>query len=294
MSPECLEELAEDHDLVVVASGRGALAGIFERDTARSPYDSPQRTLAVAYVDGTPRGDAVRITIVPGIGELFAMPCLTLSGPCEILFLEAVPGGAFDAFDAVASPSEHLERMKLLLAEHVPWEAEHAVGARLTDDQATLSGRFAPVVRRPTAKLPSGCPVLGLADAVVLNDPITGQGSNTAAKSADIYLREILRAARCHSTRAGCRRPQSGRGSTRSPSPSGRTRSLLLPPHHVLELFAAAASRPAAAERIGDGFDHPPAILPLWESPAAVQRLLARSVIATGRSAARVVLQDLA
>ena len=66
------------------------------------------------------------------------------------------------------------------------------------------------------------------------------------------------------------------------------------PPHHVLELFAAAASRPAVAERIGDGFDHPPAILPLWESPAAVERLLARSVIATGRSAARVVLQDLA
>ena len=66
------------------------------------------------------------------------------------------------------------------------------------------------------------------------------------------------------------------------------------PPRHVLELFAAAASRPAVAERIGDGFDHPPAILPLWESPAAVERLLAGSASATGRNAARVVLQDLA
>ena len=62
---------------------------IFERDGTRSPYDRPQRALAVAYVDGVPRGDAVRITIVPEVGELFAMPCLTLSGPCEILFLEA-------------------------------------------------------------------------------------------------------------------------------------------------------------------------------------------------------------
>src|SRR4051812_4044733 len=71
VSPQRLEELTEDHDLVVVAGGRGSLARIFERDTARSPYDSPQRTLAVAYVDGMPRGDAVRITIVPGVGELF-------------------------------------------------------------------------------------------------------------------------------------------------------------------------------------------------------------------------------
>jgi hypothetical protein len=66
------------------------------------------------------------------------------------------------------------------------------------------------------------------------------------------------------------------------------------PPRHVLALFAAAATDPAVAERIGDGFDHPPAIVPLWESPAAVERLVAGSVIATGRNAARVVLQDLA
>jgi hypothetical protein len=65
------------------------------------------------------------------------------------------------------------------------------------------------------------------------------------------------------------------------------------PPRHVLELFAAAVTGPAVAERIGDGFDHPPAILPLWESPAAVERLIAESVIAlNSRNAARVVLQD--
>ena len=101
---ERLEELADDHELVVIASGQGPLSQIFERDGTRSPYDRPQRALAVAYVNGVPRGDAVRITIVPEVGELFAMPCLTLSGPCEILFLEGVPGGPFDAFDADRSP----------------------------------------------------------------------------------------------------------------------------------------------------------------------------------------------
>jgi hypothetical protein len=31
-----------------------------------------------------------------------------------------------------------------------------------------------------------------MADAVVLNDPITGQGSNNAAKRAELYLAGIL------------------------------------------------------------------------------------------------------
>ena len=32
----------------------------------------------------------------------------------------------------------------------------------------------------------------GLGDAVCLNDPITGQGSNNAAKAAAVYLKRIL------------------------------------------------------------------------------------------------------
>jgi flavin-dependent dehydrogenase len=41
-------------------------------------------------------------------------------------------------------------------------------------------------------RLPSGALVLGMADTVVFNDPITGQGSNNAAKSARVYLKSIL------------------------------------------------------------------------------------------------------
>jgi hypothetical protein len=42
------------------------------------------------------------------------------------------------------------------------------------------------------AQLPSGGIVFGMADVVVANDPITGQGSNTAAKCADAYRAAIL------------------------------------------------------------------------------------------------------
>ena len=280
-SLERLEELADNHELVVIASGQGALSQIFERDGTRSPYDRPQRALAVAYVDGVPRGDAVRITIVPGVGELFAMPCLTLSGPCEILFLEGVPGGPFDAFDAIGSADEHLECMKGLLAEHVPWEAEHVARARVTDAQATLCGRLTPVVRRPVARLPSGRPVLGLADAVVLNDPITGQGSNTAAKSADVYLRDILARGELAFDERWMQDTAERAWEYQAAVTRWTNAVLAPPPRHVLELFAGAACSPAVATRIGEGFDHPPAILPLWESPAAVEGLIAQHASAT-------------
>ena len=74
----------------------------------------------------------------------------------------------------------------------MPWEAERCRDIALTDDNGILAGRFAPTVRKPVATLPSGRKVLGMGDVVVLNDPITGQGSNNAAKCADTYLRSIL------------------------------------------------------------------------------------------------------
>ena len=38
---EDLEDLARDHDLVVVSTGRGGLTSLFDRDADRSPYDAP-------------------------------------------------------------------------------------------------------------------------------------------------------------------------------------------------------------------------------------------------------------
>src|SRR5438552_15992960 len=88
-----LDELAAlgRYDLVVVAAGRGDLVGAFDRDPARSPYTAPQRGLAFAYVHGLAPDPAhptpcVGFNVVPGLGELFVIPALTLRGPCHILF----------------------------------------------------------------------------------------------------------------------------------------------------------------------------------------------------------------
>ncbi len=49
---EDLEDLARDHDLVVVSTGRGGLTSLFERDADRSPYDAPQRVASLTYLHG--------------------------------------------------------------------------------------------------------------------------------------------------------------------------------------------------------------------------------------------------
>ncbi len=47
-------------------------------------------------------------------------------------------------------------------------------------------------MRNPIGRLPSGRSVLGMADVLVLNDPITGQGPNNTSKGANVYMTCIL------------------------------------------------------------------------------------------------------
>ncbi|MGK5534188.1 styrene monooxygenase/indole monooxygenase family protein, partial [Streptomyces sp. URMC 129] len=191
-----LEAYARASDLVIVAAGKGEIAGIFARDAARSPFGTPRRALAVTYVTGMapPPGDrsAVTFNIVPGVGEYFTLPALTTTGPCDIMIFEGLPGGPMDRWHEATTPDEHLALSQELLRLHVPWEAERCADLTLTDPAGVLAGRFAPTVRTPVAHLPSGAAVLGMADTVVLNDPIAGQGSNTASKAAASYLASIL------------------------------------------------------------------------------------------------------
>ena len=273
-----LERYAADSDLVVVAAGKGDIARIFERDAERSQFDQPMRALALTYVNGmTPRAEfsAVSFNIVPGVGEYFVFPALTTSGPCEIMVFEGVPGGPMDCWGDVSTPAEHLAKSKWILETFMPWEAERCGAVELTDDRGILSGRFAPTVRKPVGLLPSGHPVLGMADAVLLNDPITGQGSNNASKGAAIYLQSIL---------------ERGEGPfdviwmqetferlwAYAEKVVGWTNALLLPPPpHVLNVLGAAGQFPAVAHRFANGFDNPPEFYDWFMDPGKADAYLA-------------------
>src|SRR5216683_8017346 len=78
-----LERCARSHDLVIVASGKGVITQLFQRDDNRSPFSEPQRTLALTYVRNMrPREPyaAVCFNMIPNVGEYFVFPALTTSG----------------------------------------------------------------------------------------------------------------------------------------------------------------------------------------------------------------------
>ncbi|MCX4528057.1 MULTISPECIES: styrene monooxygenase/indole monooxygenase family protein [unclassified Streptomyces] len=259
-----LDYFSRAYDLVLVAAGKGELVSMFGRDAARSPYDAPQRALAVSYVHGLeqrpehPGTEAVRCNLVPGVGELFVMPTLTLSGRADILFWEGVPGGPLDVFNGVKNPAEHLALTLGLMEKFTPWEYERAARVELTDSGATLAGRYAPVVRDPIGRLPGGGLVLGVADVVVANDPITGQGANSAAKCAASYLSSIL----MHGDKpfdASWMKATFDKYwfTTGKPVTQWTNAMLAAAPEHVLGLIGAAGRLRPVADRIANGYDNP-------------------------------------
>ena len=272
-----LEELSGDADLIVVASGKGEVGRIFKRDDEKSAFDEPMRALALTYVTNMvprPEYSAVCFNIIPAVGEYFVFPALTTTGPCEIMVFEGVPGGPMDCWGDVKTPEQHLDKSKQILEQFLPWEAERCHDIQLTDDNGILAGRFPPTVKEPIGRLPSGTTVLGMADTVCLNDPITGQGSNNASKSAAVYLDAIL---------------------SRESDPFDEkwmqqtfdaywdyaqwvtrwTNSLLIPPtENMQKLLAAAQTQPELASRIVNGFSDPTDYFPWWDDPQAADQLM--------------------
>ncbi|GAA0514527.1 alanine-phosphoribitol ligase [Saccharopolyspora subtropica] len=257
-----LDAASRGYDLVVVATGAGELGTIFERDDRRCEFTEPQRVLAVSYVRGAqpsePDGDTVvRFTAIPGVGELFVIPGYTVDGPCDIPFFEGVPGGPLDCWADRPGPREHWHRMRELMRRYVPWEYERFTDAELTDDLATLSGAVTPVVRKPVAQLPSGTPVLGMGDVVVTNDPVTGQGANSASKCAESYLDSIVRRGEEPFDPEWMQQTFDGFWDY-ARHVSVWTNAFVRPaPPHVSALLAAATEVPAIRDRFANGFDDP-------------------------------------
>ncbi|MEU1072395.1 MULTISPECIES: styrene monooxygenase/indole monooxygenase family protein [unclassified Streptomyces] len=258
-----LDFFARTYDLVLVSAGKGELVSMFGRDASRSPFTEPQRALAVSYVHGLgprpehPDFDAVRCNLVPGVGELFVMPTLTTSGRADILFWEGIPGGPLDVFQGVTDPGEHLSLTLELMERFTPWEYARATKVELTDAGGTLAGRYAPTVRNPVGRLPGGGLVLGVADVVVANDPITGQGSNSASKCAASYLASILERGEEAFDEAWMRGTFERYWATAQPVVKWTNAMLGAPPEHVLRLIGAASELQPVADRFANGFDDP-------------------------------------
>ncbi|MDQ9022653.1 styrene monooxygenase/indole monooxygenase family protein [Acinetobacter sichuanensis] len=272
-----LEQLAEQYELVLLAAGKGEIVNQFGRDDTRSPFQQPQRALALTYVKGMrPMSPYSRVAfnLIPNVGEYFCFPALTTSGPCEIMVFEGIPNGPMDCWQEVKTPEQHLAKSLEILEKYIPWEADRCQNVELTDDGGYIAGRFTPTVRHPVLTLASGKKVFGMADALVVNDPITGQGSNNAAKCCKVYYDAIL----AHADQAFDEvwmQQTFDRYWDYAQYVVDWTNSMLRPPEpQMIDALVAASQNQHIAAQIANNFDDPRGFSPWWFDAEASQQFL--------------------
>lgn len=194
-----IETLTDQHDLVVVSTGKGEIGALFPRRADKSPYDRPQRQLAVGFWKGVHRHErnGVEISVIPGVGELLAIPMWSFSGDTTALLFENVPGGPTEiltqqknADDPEAYRQLTLETLKTY--HPTVYERIDESEFRLQSDKDILQGGVTPVMREDYARLPNGKFVLALGDVHLTMDPVQAQGANSTAYSARVVGDAIL------------------------------------------------------------------------------------------------------
>jgi hypothetical protein len=199
VSVERLDAIAAEHELTIVAVGKGKLAALFERDEVRSGYRAPKRNVAMVTVvgpslerEGVPFL-GVKNNILEGIGEAVWIPYFHRDhGPCWNLIFEAKPGGPMDSFSRARSGAEALAAARQTIETLVPWEAGWARGMELADELAWVAGSITPTVRSPVGRLPSGRLVTCMGDTAMHFDPLAAQGANNGTKMAKHLVAQIV------------------------------------------------------------------------------------------------------
>ena len=287
MSVADVDAAAAEHDLVVVATGKGELSTLFDRDPARSVHSRPQRKLALVTVKGLERWSSIpfhvaKFTLIGSDGEIFWIPFHDKSGvSCHSLVFEAKAGLRMDRFDTAKSGEDVISIARRIVADLAPWELHRLANVELTDPLAWAIGAITPVVRRPVAHLPSGRIAVGLGDALVLNDPIAAQGANHAAKAAHFMTEQVVE----HGDRpfdAAWMETAFDDFWHREAHCMARFSNLFLEPitAPAREILLAASRVSAIAEEFFEGFNEPHTLWPWIEDLGQVRRRIAQR---TGR-----------
>jgi 2-polyprenyl-6-methoxyphenol hydroxylase-like FAD-dependent oxidoreductase len=256
-----LERLSDNHDLLVVASGRGGLSSFFPRIAEHSPFDQPQRWICTGIFRGLHTlPSSAGITFLPGHGEIFEFPIFSFEPNVVGLGIEAVPGGALEAVARMRyddDPAAFNAALLELLREHVPHMYERIDPEQfgLTRSLDLLQGGVTPGVRQGYARLANGKYALAIGDAHVLNDPITGQGANTASRMAWLIGEAI-----CNSAifdEIFCREIEQRVWEYAGPVAQWSNTMLQPPQPHMIELMVAAAHLQPVADAFVGFFEQP-------------------------------------
>ena len=270
-----LEECAQNYDLVVVASGKGILSTLFERDAKRSTHDKPARRVTGGIYTGLKREGSFtfKVTAIPGIGEIYQLPFYSNNQHAYSICFEAYPGSVMDRFASVQSGQDVLKLSLELIPQFTPWEYEAVREMELIDDNAWLSGAITPTVRQPIGHLPSGAIVMGIGDTVILNDPICGQGANNAAKMAHVVTQRVIQQGN-RKFDAQWMQAIFDEFWIDFQHINRFCDCLLAPQAHHQDIFTAAAQNPEVARDYFNGLIHPPRLYPWFFEPEAARDYL--------------------
>jgi len=264
--------LSAEHDLMVVASGRGSLTELFRRVPGRSPYTAAQRRLMVGLFEGVTLPDPLGISfnISPGHGEVFQAPFFSIAGRVCSILVEAVPGGALEPITHLRyddDPSAFEATLLDLLRQHARRIFERVDRERfhLTRPLDLLQGAVTPTVRRGYVQLKNGRYVLALGDVHILNDPILGQGANTASHAARVAGEAILGGGPFDEQ--FCRTVEEDVWTYARPVTEWTNAALHPPAPHVMAVFQAASRDKAIADELVENFNAPERNWAIFESP---------------------------
>jgi 2-polyprenyl-6-methoxyphenol hydroxylase-like FAD-dependent oxidoreductase len=192
--------LENQHDLIVVCTGKGTFGKLFARDPQHSPHQAPQRALCVGVFKGIQQLDkrAVVWGASPGHGEMIEIPYLTFGGMAMALVWENHIGGDLEVLRHVRYEDDPAGFRKLMLEKlqtHYPMTMERVDEAEFDVANSPLDilqGGVVPIVRETSAVLPGGTTALALGDVNATVDPVLGQGGNMASHAAWILGEEIV------------------------------------------------------------------------------------------------------
>jgi hypothetical protein len=273
-----LDAISEQHDLLVVATGRGGLSALFPLIEERSPFSQPQRALCAGLFRGIAANPTTASAVlIPEQGELFEFPIYTFETGVVGLGLEAIPGGALDALAHMnydADPAAFNAAMLALLRRHAPAIYARIDPARfgLIRPLDLLQGGVTPAVRQGHFQLANGTYALALGDVRVVNDPITGQGANSASATA-----WMVGAAICNTQQFDaefCAFIEQRIWAYVGPIVQWSNAMLQPPAPHVLEFMLAAAHIPPLADLFVRMYEHPRRFWELVSSPENTAALL--------------------
>ncbi|HEX2620782.1 MAG TPA: styrene monooxygenase/indole monooxygenase family protein [Phototrophicaceae bacterium] len=253
--------LSELHDVMVVASGKGSLIEMFDRLPEHSPFDKPQRQLVTGYFNGIMKEDPTGMSfiLIPEQGEIFQASVNTFEGIRESLLLEGIPGSAFEAVTSIRyqdDPQLFNERLLELIRTLAP-------GLYNMIDPSTfgvigdnvMQGAVTPTVRKGYKALGNGKFAIALGDVHVSNDPIVGQGANTASQAA-WTLGEMLLESSVYGE-AFCQSAEAQVWMYTEKVTLWSNAFLMPPPDHALALLGAATQNQAVADAFTNNFNDP-------------------------------------